>query len=213
MRNTSEMVVASDRQARRRTRTRASLLEAAHEVLARLGYQATTVADITDAADVGVGTFYLYFRDKDAIVRTVLEEGLEELRATVGALVAPLPLAQSLPTAIRAICCALHAHRDIVRIAYTAGNFVDLTQRGQEMLAEYLCRAIAAAQAEGIVGDEIEALLAAHLISGMIIQGAMQWFDAPDPPPARMAAQIIRLLRGGLPRVLFDADDDPADER
>jgi AcrR family transcriptional regulator len=212
MKSTSEVGSTSDRQLRRRTRTRASLLEAAQEVLARLGYQATTVADITGAADVGVGTFYLYFRDKDAIVRTVLEEGLEELCATVGALVAPLPLAHSLPTAIRAICCALHAHRDIVRIAYTAGSFVDLTQQGQVVLADYLRRAIEAAQAEGIVGTEIEAPLAAHLISGMIIQGAMQWFDNSEPPPARMAAQIIRLLRGGLPVVLF-AEDDAGNER
>jgi AcrR family transcriptional regulator len=207
MKSTSEVATTSDRQARRRTRTRASLLEAAQEVLARLGYQGTTVADITRAADVGVGTFYLYFRDKDAIVRAVLEEGLEELRATVGAMIAPMPLAHSLPTAIRAICCALHAHRDVVRIAYTAGSFVDLTQRGQVLLADYLRHAIEAAQAEGTVGAEIQAPLAAHLISGMIIQGAMQWFDAPDPPPARMATQIIRLLRGGLPSVLFDDDD------
>ena len=193
----------SDRHARRRSRTRACLLDAARHVLARLGYQAATVADITRAADVGVGTFYLHFRDKDALLRTLLEEGLEELRAEIGAVVAPLPLERSIPAAIRALCDALYAHRDLVRIAYTSGGFIDLTRRGQELLAGYLHQAITAAQAQGLIGEDIDAPLAAGLISGMIIQGAMWWFDHPEPPPAHMADQIIRLLRGGLPPALF----------
>lgn len=194
---------ALDRQARRRSRTRACLLEAARHVLTRLGYQAATIADITRAADVGVGTFYLHFRDKDALLHTLLEEGLEELREEIGAVVAPLPLAHSIPAAIRALCAALYAHRDIVRIAYTSGSFIDLTRRGQELLAGYLQQAITAAQAQGVVGETIDAPLAAGLISGMIIQGAMWWSDHPAPPPAHMADQIIHLLRGGLPPALF----------
>lgn len=192
-----------DRRARRKSRTRAQLLAAAHAVLARLGYQAATVADITREADVGVGTFYLHFRDKDVLLRTLLEEGLEELRGEVSAKVATLPLARSLPVAIRAICDALFTHRDLFRIAYTAGNFVDLTQRGQELLAGYLTCAITAAQAEGLSGDDIDAPLVAGLVSGMILQGTMWWFDHATPTPERMAEQIIHLLHGGLPAALF----------
>jgi AcrR family transcriptional regulator len=194
---------SDDRNARRRNRTRACLLDAARHVLARLGYQAATVADITRAADVGVGTFYLHFRDKDALLRTLLEEGLQELRVEIGAVVAPLPLARSIPAAIRALCDALYAHRDIMRIAYTSGSFIDLTRRGQELLAGYFQKTIVAAQAQGLVGAEIDAPLVANLISGMILQGALWWSDHPAPSPAHMAEQIIRLLRGGLPPALF----------
>ena len=194
-----------DRHARRKSRTRAALLEAGRTVLTRLGYQATTVADITREADVGVGTFYLHFRDKDALLHTLLETGLDELHEEIAAVVATVPLARSLPTAIHALCDALFTHRDLFRIAYTSGIFLSLNQRGQGMLATYLMCAIEAAQAEGLVGDDIDAPLVAGLVSGMILQGTMWWFDHTTPLPAPMADQIIRLLRGGLPAVLFDA--------
>ncbi len=204
MTSTSQSAVTDDRYSRRRSRTRTSLLNAAQSVLVRLGYQATTVADITHEADVGVGTFYLHFKDKDALLHTLLAEGLATLHDEVAAVVDPLPLAQSLPAAIRAICEALFTHRDIFRIAYTSGQFMDITQRGQAMLADYLTDAIVAAQAQNMIGDDIDAPLVAGLISGMILQGTMWWFEHDTPLAATMAEQIIRLLRGGLPAVLFE---------
>ena len=63
-----------DRQARRRERTRASLVAAAREVMAAKGLEATTIQDVTDAADVGKGSFYNHFDSKDAIAQAVVEE-------------------------------------------------------------------------------------------------------------------------------------------
>jgi AcrR family transcriptional regulator len=51
----------------RAERTRQSLLEAAREVFESRGYQATSVAAITEAASTSHGTFYLYFRNKEDI--------------------------------------------------------------------------------------------------------------------------------------------------
>jgi len=195
---------ASNRHTRQRTRTRERLLDAAREVLVRLGAPATTIADITRAADVGVGTFYLHFRDKDDLLRCLLEDGLERMRVDVSAMVAPLPLARRLPVAIRAICEALFTHRSIIRIAYSSGTLLDIVRRGQEILAGYLRCAIEAAQVEGLVKDTVDAPLVADLVSGMILQSALWWGEHVDPAPDRMAGQIIALLRGGLPPALFE---------
>ena len=51
--------------------TRASLLNAAALVFARLGYARTTVADITAAADVSRATFYVYFASKAEVFAVV----------------------------------------------------------------------------------------------------------------------------------------------
>jgi len=59
-------------------RTKRRLLEATRRVLAEKGYQATRIEDITKAADVSVGTFYLYFKNKEAITMAVLAEVMEE---------------------------------------------------------------------------------------------------------------------------------------
>jgi AcrR family transcriptional regulator len=193
----------TDRRTRRRNRTRISLLDAARAVLARLGYQATTVADITHEADVGVGTFYLHFHDKDALLHTLLEEGLDQLHDEIVQHVRQVPLECRLPIAIHAIATALFAHRDLIRIAYTSGHYIGLVQRGQMMLAEHLENAIRAAQTLGMVDPARDAALTASLISGMIIQSAMWWSDHASPAPDLMADHIIQLLRDGLPAALF----------
>ncbi|MGH8828883.1 MAG: TetR/AcrR family transcriptional regulator [Jiangellaceae bacterium] len=51
----------------RGARTRERLLEAAEQVFAALGYHDASIVKITDAADVGQGTFYLYFEGKQQI--------------------------------------------------------------------------------------------------------------------------------------------------
>lgn len=69
------------RVARRKAKTNKRLLEVARRLFSEKGIYWTTVEDITESADQGKGTFYKYFESKDAIIRTLLEEGLEELQA------------------------------------------------------------------------------------------------------------------------------------
>ncbi len=52
-------------------RTRARLMDAAVDVFAREGFQAASVNEIARLADVANGTFYVHFRDKDAIAAEV----------------------------------------------------------------------------------------------------------------------------------------------
>jgi AcrR family transcriptional regulator len=74
------------RGARRRAQTRAQLLDAARRLLARQGVDATAIAEITDEADVGFGSFYNHFASKDEIVEIALNESLESQAKIVDAL-------------------------------------------------------------------------------------------------------------------------------
>lgn len=58
---------------KRQLRTRARLLEAAYELMSEQGVDETTIQQITTRADVGFGTFYSYFENKDAIAEQVLD--------------------------------------------------------------------------------------------------------------------------------------------
>jgi AcrR family transcriptional regulator len=53
---------------RKRERTRKALVDAAVELFERDGYEATTVADIAAAADVGARTFFSYFATKEEVL-------------------------------------------------------------------------------------------------------------------------------------------------
>jgi len=53
------------RRERERAERRDQILDAARDVFWREGFEAATMGDIAEAAQLGKGTLYLYFRDKD----------------------------------------------------------------------------------------------------------------------------------------------------
>jgi AcrR family transcriptional regulator len=54
--------------------TRRRLLDAAEELLARNGYEATSMAEIAAAGGVGVGTLYHHFPDKRALLLALVDD-------------------------------------------------------------------------------------------------------------------------------------------
>src|SRR5437016_14652217 len=60
--------IGSDRRQRRSAETREKLFRAALKLFAEKGFAETTVEDITNAADVGKGTFFNYFPSKEHIL-------------------------------------------------------------------------------------------------------------------------------------------------
>lgn len=58
---------------KRRAKTRIKLVKAAHAIMSKKGVDSTTIQEITDAADVGFGTFYNYFATKDEVAARVLD--------------------------------------------------------------------------------------------------------------------------------------------
>ena len=56
---------------RRKQHTKRRLLDSAAETYALMGVDGATISAITERADVGLGTFYLHFEDKDTIAAAV----------------------------------------------------------------------------------------------------------------------------------------------
>lgn len=62
------------RLARRKARTRAAILGAASTLFREHGFDQTSIQQIAEAADTGVGTVYGYFVSKEEVLRAVLDE-------------------------------------------------------------------------------------------------------------------------------------------
>ena len=59
---------------RRVTKTRKALKEALTDLILEKGYEAVTVQDVIDRADVGRSTFYDHFMDKDDLLMAILAD-------------------------------------------------------------------------------------------------------------------------------------------
>jgi AcrR family transcriptional regulator len=74
---------ALDRRQRRSAETRERLFRAALTLFAQKGFGETTVEDITNAADVGKGTFFNYFPSKDHLLVAFTDMQLAKLQGAV----------------------------------------------------------------------------------------------------------------------------------
>ena len=76
------------RRERKKLLSRKAILDAAVREFSRKGFKETSVADIMNAADLGIGTFYNYFESKEEILMCLLgrlvhevDEALKDMRA------------------------------------------------------------------------------------------------------------------------------------
>jgi AcrR family transcriptional regulator len=68
-----------ERKEREKKARRQAILDAARECFFRDGFDATTISQIADTVELSTGTLYLYFKNKEEIYVSILEEGLDIL--------------------------------------------------------------------------------------------------------------------------------------
>src|SRR5437660_6771884 len=82
----SSLPSSSSRRERRSADIRERLFRSALQLFSQKGFAETTVEDITEAADVGKGTFFNYFPSKDHILLAFSDMQLGKLEEEVAGL-------------------------------------------------------------------------------------------------------------------------------
>jgi TetR/AcrR family transcriptional regulator, transcriptional repressor for nem operon len=88
---------------------RQRLVEGAREAIHRQGVEATTIADIAEAADVPVGNVYYYFKTKDELVAAAIDSHARD----VSALLESLESGRSPQARLKALVRELTAQREL----------------------------------------------------------------------------------------------------
>lgn len=94
-------VPAKGRAQRRAGRTRQRLLNAALEMFSDKGVDATTIEEITERADVGKGTFYRHFANKNEVMLALVEDAVDHLAELMSPSSPPAPPVPSTPQAAK----------------------------------------------------------------------------------------------------------------
>jgi AcrR family transcriptional regulator len=188
------------------TERRAAILDAALDVFSARGYADARLDDIAAAAQVGKGTIYLHFRDK----QDLFEQLLRSAAVPVLDLAAALARRPDLPTS--AILSAVvdlfrrevlgTRRKEIMRLIMAEGSrFPELARfYHQEVVARGLALLGTLLQ-RGVARGEVDAAYARHpqLVMAPLLMTVL-WdglFSAIDPLPAEeLLAAHVRLVAG-----------------
>jgi len=197
----SQPAVAGNRFERRRERTRQDLLTAATRVLAAKGLHRTKIADIAAAADVGVGTFYLHFPDKETLFDAVVEDTIRRLKTTVDA---ARGKARTAVDKVRASNVAFFRfardNRQVFKIVFGHGAaYEDLIRRAQALFIADIEETIR----EGIAAGDfapVAPTIVAQAVVGMATQVIAWWTEHESVPIETLIDTTTTLaLRGITP--------------
>jgi AcrR family transcriptional regulator len=95
---------------RKRARTRTALVDAAVDLIERNGYEATTIADIAAAAEIGTRTYFSYFPSKEDVL---FPETDRRVRIAVDAIAGRSPDEEPADVLLRALREANEASDDM----------------------------------------------------------------------------------------------------
>jgi AcrR family transcriptional regulator len=191
------------RRERHRAETRDRLYRAALALFAERGFLETTVEDITEAADVGKGTFFNYFPTKEHILaefggqRTAaVERALQQARATKGPVLDvfrelvgdAVGQADKSAALLRAIFAA-HASCTSVR-----EELVKRLHIGRRMLAQIFLLA----QERGEIRGDIPAIDLARMTQRIFMGVTMSWAIKPESTLRKTSEEIWDLIQPSL---------------
>ncbi len=101
------------------------ILDAACRVVAQHGFQGATIDRVAEEASIAKGTVYLYFHNKDELLKAAVEQGIEtftnQIRAEVTEVKAPL---EKLRRFVEASLELSDAHRDFFKTLLLERNFL-----------------------------------------------------------------------------------------
>ena len=197
-----EARVDPSRTSRRTRETRRKLVEAGVALLRRADYAAVPVAEITQLADVGLGTFYNHFAGKDEL----FDEAVQSVLNAQTDRMAALAHVDDSPVTTAAI--AMHvvlglAQSDPAVAVVVARNGLRLLD-AEAALVPQARALVQAGQAAGSFA-ELDVDLALSLVGGSLLGGLHTWWSTPELVTPEWTVELVARVLVALGCDLGDA--------
>ena len=172
-----------------RDKKRSEIAQKAIEVLAKRGFQATTIQEIADAAGLGKGTVYHYFKTKEEILSVVSEEIFHEMERSFGA--ALLRIDKPMEKLSALIEEALHVTEDVENLFIVYSELWLMNIR-EDKYNDYM------SFIKNLHND------LKNLTAGMINEGKRQGLWAKDTDSEALAAYLVASFDGVVVHYIMD---------
>ena len=194
---------ASTLRERKKIATKERIYREALALFRRKGFIATTVDEIAGAADVAKGTFFNYFKTKEAVLNYLGERQSLATAGEIGATIQDprLSLRQKLSHILRKLADNIESERDLMRMAaFEAVKVPDALASDpyRGIFKKAVASLLAEGRARGEVRPDLDTELVGTVIAGMYFQQVFDWCAAPAPYPLgeRLEAMIDLLWHG-----------------
>jgi AcrR family transcriptional regulator len=190
-------------QDRRVKRTQNLLAKALIELTLEKGYEAVTIRDITERADVGYATFFRHYHDKDALLLDVLEVVLAELIDLL-----PLSPGANPATVGTLVFRYVQQQSEVIRVLLSSRGSTPLLQRIIEAGTEN-----ALSMNKPLPGAVVPIEIAAYHLVASTLALIQWWLEHGMPyPPEQMGSVYYELIARPTNAVAFSPSRQPDDD-
>jgi AcrR family transcriptional regulator len=185
-------------------RTRQQLREALVSLIEEKGFDALTVRDITDRAELNRATFYLHYHDKQDLLEKSLRDAIDELMTDLGASTDEQRqlISDESPRPIQAVFEHVARHAHFYRVMLSAAGVPAFSAGVRDYMAEVTVRWLSALQPQPRHSRVPLEIVASSLSWSLL--GVLIWWLEHDMPhsPEYMAEQFRLLITLDLRQVL-----------
>ncbi len=172
----------SGKREQKKRRTKMAILEAAVQLFSEKGYERTSITDLAEAAGIGKGTVYSYFRKKSDIFLAFCEEQLETISTTILETdTAGMSLLDRLVVLYREDFRFIFHHPEFGRILMRETFFpndldVEVSRRLDDRYIDLLVPLLQKAQARNELRRDLELTLVLGHFYGLYCMAVSAWF-------------------------------------
>lgn len=178
-----------DRHQRRKQQTRRKLQEAMLELVLEKGAETISIQDITDRADLGRGTFYFHFDDKEDLMWTIVEDRIRTTeRQVIENFQGRLPQ-QTEYYAYLNMFSHVEEHADIYRLLLSSKGSLGVTNRARDFLVQETIRDMENFGIFRDIGQPPE--ITAQIVIGMLFSLILWWLETTREYNAEEMAAIL----------------------
>ncbi|MEM8534508.1 MAG: TetR/AcrR family transcriptional regulator [Chloroflexota bacterium] len=182
-------------------RTRQLLRDALLDLIREKGFEAITIQDLTDRAQLNRVTFYLHYRDKQDLLTRSMEDMLDELVAR--AELTPLPNSSNEADRglehLTGLFEHVAQHKDFYRVMLGKDGMASFAAQLRSYIEQFVYQRIESKQPE-INYLKVPTNIYSRFMAAAYV-GVIAWWLENDQPhsPAKMAEWLWRLTLSGTP--------------
>ena len=191
------------RRERRRTETRERIFRAALKLFARQSFTATTVEEITEAADVGKGTFFNYFPSKEHVLAAFGQMHAGKVAAGLAAVERGEASAREVLRRLPAQLVeepgrSVELMRSLLVAIHTSAAVRQLLSATLERGQEHLARMIWISQEHGQIRKDRLAIGLARMFQQTVFGALQMWTIHPDTRLEEWLEPAMEIFWAGL---------------